>query len=52
MLAKVSSEQADEDVGAVEAGEAVEDRAEGAVAGAEADVDVLVHLDEEEGRAE
>ena len=44
--------QADEDVGAVQAGEAVEDRAEAEVAGAEADVDVLVDLDEEEGRAE
>src|SRR5215207_2879066 len=44
--------QADEDVGAVEAGEAVEDRAEAEVAGAEADVDVLVDLDEEEGRAQ
>src|SRR5262245_15013286 len=44
--------EADEDVGAVEAGEAVEDRAEGEVASAEADVRVLVHLDEEEGRAE
>ena len=52
MLAKAEQQQPDEDVGAVQAGEAVEDRAEGAVAGAEADVDVLVDLDEEEGRAE
>src|SRR5215203_2145206 len=44
--------QADEDVGAVEAGEAVEDRAEAEVAGAEAEVHVLVDLDEEEGGAE
>src|SRR5205809_2167658 len=42
----------DEDVGAVEAGEAVEDRAEAEIAGAEAEVDVLVELDEEEGGAE
>src|SRR6187549_3719523 len=44
--------EADEDVGAVQAGEAVEDRAEAEVAGAEADVDVLVELDEEEGGAQ
>src|SRR4051794_9678293 len=44
--------QTDEDVGAVQAREAVEDRAEGAVAGREADVDVLVDLDEEKGRAQ
>src|SRR6476659_5334290 len=44
--------QADEDVGAVQSREAVEDRAEGQVPGAEADVRVLVDLDEEEGRAE
>src|SRR5665811_514062 len=44
--------EADEDVGAVQAGEAEEDRAEGEVAGAEADVRVLVDLDEEEGRTE
>jgi hypothetical protein len=35
-------------VRAVQAGEAVEDRPEGVVPGAEADVDVLVELDEEE----
>src|SRR5215211_757269 len=44
--------QADEDVGSVEAGEAVEDRAEGEVTGAEAEVHVLVDLDEEEGRSQ
>ena len=42
--------ETDEDVGAVQAGEAVEDRAEGEIASAEADVGVLVELDEEEGR--
>src|SRR5204863_1870224 len=41
--------QADEDEGAVQAGEAVEDRAEGEIAGVEADGEVLVDLDEEEG---
>src|SRR5947208_16921231 len=40
--------QTDGDVGAVEAGEAVEDRGEGVDAGAEAEVDVLVELDEQE----
>jgi hypothetical protein len=49
---EAEEQEANEDVGAVEAGEAVEDRAEGEVAGAEADVGVLVYLDEEEGRAE
>src|SRR5215203_3946521 len=44
--------QTGEDVGSVEAGEAVEDRAEPEVPGAEAEVDVLVELDEEEGRTE
>jgi hypothetical protein len=39
-------------VRAVEPGEAVEDRAEGAVARAEPDVPVLVELNEEEGEAE
>src|SRR5829696_1455408 len=49
---EAEQKQADEDVSAVQTGEAVEDRAEAEVAGAEADVDVLVELDEEEGRAE
>ena len=44
--------QADEDVRAVQAGEAVEDRALGAVLRREADVDVLVDLDEQERAAE
>src|SRR5690349_9934048 len=44
--------QADEDVGPVETGEAVEDRAEREVAGAETEVHVLVDLDEEKGRAQ
>src|SRR5262249_20988867 len=39
--------QADEDVGAVEARQAVEDRTEAEVAGAEAEMRVLVDLDEE-----
>src|SRR5947208_13507351 len=45
-------DEADRDVGAVEAGQRVEDRREGVGAGAEAQVDVLVDLDEEEGGAE
>src|SRR6185312_9372711 len=49
---EAEEQEADEDVGSVEAGEAVEDRPEGEVAGAEADVRVLVDLDEEEGGAE
>ena len=51
-VGEAEQQQADEDVRSVQAGEAVEDRAEGAVAGAEADVDVLVDLHEEERRAE
>lgn len=45
-------QQADEDVRSVEAGEAEEDRAERSVTRREADVDVLVDLDEQEGRTE
>ena len=50
----VNSQQreADEDVGAVQAGQAVEDRALRVVLRREADVDVLVDLDEQERRAE
>ena len=44
--------QADGDVRAVQAGEPVEDRALRVVLRREADVDVLVDLDEEERRAE
>src|SRR6476620_5767035 len=44
--------QPDGHVGAVESGQGVEDRAEGGVAGAEAEVPVLVELDEQEREAE
>jgi len=47
---ETEQQQPDKDVGSVQAGEAVEDRAEGEVTGAEADVDVLVDLDEGRSR--
>ena len=52
MLRPFGDSMAEVIVRAVEAGEAVEDRAEAEVAGAEAEVHVLVDLDEEEGRAQ
>ena len=52
MVVKASSVSPMNDVRAVQPGQAVEDRALRVVGGREPDVDVLVDLDEQEGRAE